>query len=274
MTMNLNLLFHRLLGAAALGVAVTASAVSPAELQKQLAAGQPLTLVDIRSRAAFQAGHIPNAINLPAPLVAQKQLPPLGKVVVYDDGLGPDTAAAAAAALNAKPGIEASALDGGFAAWESTHTAASTRAAGLAPEELPTISYAQLKHAETNNVVLVDLRTTSATAGAAFGKSAAAAAPLSDLAVEFPHARIVKSTVVPAAAKLVAGATTPPLLVLIDNGDGRSQEAARALKANGVKRFAILLGGEEMITRKGQPGLNRQGTSIVIQPPGTTTTSE
>lgn len=274
MTMNSISLKYWFLSVAVLGVTVTTSALSPAEVQKQLVAGQRLTLVDVRSQAAFQAGHIPNAINIPASLVAQKQLPPLGKVVVYDDGLGSDSAAVAAAALNAKPGIEATPLDGGFAAWESSQAAASTRAAGLGPEELPLITYAQLKRAETNDVVLVDLRVPPTTATAAATKAAAASVPLSDLAAEFPRARIVKSATSPAAAKFAEGSVTPPLLVLIDNGDGSSQAAARALKANGVKRFAILVGGEEMIARKGQPGLNRQGTSIVVQPPGTATTPQ
>lgn len=274
MTMNSFSLSRWFLSVAVLGVTVTVSAISPAEVQKQLAAGQRLTLVDIRSQVAFQAGHIPNAINIPAALVAQKQLPPLGKVVVYDDGLGSDSAAVAAAALNAKPGIEATPLDGGFAAWESSQTAASTRAAGLGPEELPLITYAQLKRAETNDVVLVDLRTAPTPATAAAPKSTAAPVPLSDLAAEFPRARIVKSAAAPAAAKLADGATTPPLLVLIDSGDGTAQATARTLKANGVKRFVILVGGEEMIARQGQPGLNRQGSSIVVQPPNATTTAK
>jgi len=272
MIMNSIPLIRLCLGLATLLASVTAWAVSPAEVQKQLAAAQPPTLVDIRSQAAFQAGHIPNAINIPASLVAQKQLPPLGKVVVYDDGLGPDTATAAAAALNAKPGIEAYPMEGGFAAWESAQNSASTRASGLTPEELPTITYDRLKHAETNNVVLVDLRKSPATVQAAAARSASAAQPLTNLATEFPRARIVKSSAASATVKNTGSPATPSLLVLIDNGDGTAQETARRLKAQGVKRFAILIGGEEMIVRKGQPGLDRQGTSIVVQQPNPTPT--
>lgn len=274
MIMKSTFLIRSLVSLAVLGVALPALAVSPAEVRKQLAAGQPVTLVDIRPQAAFQAGHIPNAINIPAPLVAQKQLPPLGRVVVYDDGLGPDTATAAAATLNAKPGIEASPLEGGFAAWETAPSAATTRAAGLTSEELPLITFDRLKHAETNNVVLVDLRKPTTARRTALAQSAATQPPLSDLASEFPHARIVKSATVPTASQFASASAAPPLLVLIDNGDGSAREAARALKANGVKRFAILVGGEEMIARQGQAGLNRQGSSIVVQPSPATTTSK
>ena len=276
MIMNPILLVHRFLCVAAVGIAVAASALTPAEVQKQLAAGKPLTFVDVRSRAAFQAGHIPNAINIPAALVAQKQLPPLGNVVVYDDGLGTETATAAATALSAKPGIAAFPLEGGFAAWESAQAAASTRASGLAPDELPLITYSQLKHAETNNVVLVDLRKRPAPAPQTLSKAAAVSA-LTDLATEFPHAKITKSPFAAPVQRLSGGgaaASVPPLLVLIDNGDGSAQETARQLKANGVKRFAILAGGEEMIVRKGEPGLNRQGSSIVVQQSDPTATTK
>jgi len=267
MIMKMLRLIQRGCAVAILSALGTALAVSPAELQKQLATGERLTLVDIRSQAAFQAGHIPNAINLPASLVPLKQLPPLGRVIVYDDGLGPDTAAAAAAALNAKPGIQAYPLEGGFAAWESMPAAPSTRAAGVATEELPIITYDQLKHAETTNVVLMDLRQPPAAARAALAQPATPAHRLTDLKAEFPHARIVKGSPAPAVSNPGGDAGPPPLLVLIDNGDGTAQRTARQLKAKGVKRFAILLGGEEMIARQGQPGLNRQGSSIVVESP-------
>jgi hypothetical protein len=52
---------------------------------------------------------------------------------------------------------------------------------------------------------------------------------------------------------------------------------ARVLKANGIKRFVVLAGGEEMIARKGQSGLDRVGSSIVVRqpgPPGTTNSTQ
>ena len=71
---------------------MAALAISPAEVQRKLSAGEKLTLIDVRPTALFKQGHIPNAINLPAAVVPHKQLPALGRVVVYDEGLGPDTA--------------------------------------------------------------------------------------------------------------------------------------------------------------------------------------
>jgi hypothetical protein len=54
------------------------------------------------------------------------------------------------------------------------------------------------------------------------------------------------------------------LLVLIDSGDGKADEMARALKANGNKRFVILAGGEEMLARKGKAGLQRSGSVVTV----------
>src|SRR5512137_1929285 len=92
---------------AAVGFVASVLAITPAEVQQKLSAGEKLTFIDVRPTALFKQGHIPNAINVPAPVVPHKQLPPLGRAVVYDEGLSPDTASAAAAALNQKVGIAA-----------------------------------------------------------------------------------------------------------------------------------------------------------------------
>lgn len=232
-----------------------------------------ITFVDVRSTVAFKIGHIPGAINVPAALVPHKQLPPLGRVVVYDDGQGGDAAKTAASALNLKPGTTAEVLDGGFPAWEMSQ-AATTKEGGMKPEMLPMITYDRLKKVQGDDVVLVDLRKTPAVAT---GKAAAkeAAAPFTDLSAEFPSARLTTSPFqIPAVAKKTASPATaaPPLLVLIDNGDGSAQEAARALKANGNTRFVILAGGEEILARKGESGLQRSGTTITVQKPSPATT--
>lgn len=234
----------------------TASAISPDQARQQLAAGQKLTFIDVRPTGLFQVSHIPNAINVPASLVPQKQLPPLGRVIVYDGGLGPDTARSAAAALGLKKGIFAEVLDGGLAAWEEARNN-TTRSGGVTREELPMISYAQLKQTAATDLILVDLRQ----ARPPIPGKTNTDPPLTDLAAEFPGVRVAHSP--PAAPKKAGSASAPqPLLVLIDNGDGAAERMARALKANGARRFAILIGGETILARKGQPGLQRLGTTV------------
>lgn len=238
-----------------------ASAITPAEAEKALSQGEQITFVDIRPAVAFKDGHIPNAINIPATLVSQKELPPLGTVVVYDDGLGADLATAAVLALNKKPGITADVLQGGYAAWTSGRSA-TTQTAGASPESISYITYDKLIQTPADHVVLVDLR------GAGSGTTQKLVAdPQSDLTAEFPGARVTKSPFeIPASKQIRASSSAePPLLVLIDNGDGSAQKMARTLKANGVKRYVILAGGDEMIKRKGQSGLDRIGSTVSVR---------
>jgi len=125
------------------------------------------------------------------------------------------------------------------------------------------ITYAELKAASPADVVLVDLRKPPAPARPSL--AAAPSAPsqlLTDLSREFPGLRLAKS--VPEKSSLaVSGA--PPLVILIDSADGAAQEAARALKAGGVRRYAILAGGELILARHGQPGLQRAASRVVPQ---------
>jgi rhodanese-related sulfurtransferase len=223
--------------------ACSASAMTVAALQQEIAAGAKITVIDLRDTLEFAQGHIPGAISVPASLCPQKHLPPLGKVVVYDDGLGRRGAVSlqnAVAALAAKPGITVDTLQGGFAAWESAE-GLTTRGRGLKPETFNYLTYAELRSA-ASDVVLLDLRKlTPAVLKVSPG--------LSDLAQEFPGKRVLSTT-----ADAADGSS---LLVLIDSGDGAAETAARALKAKGVRRYAILVGGELAIERKGKRGLER-----------------
>jgi rhodanese-related sulfurtransferase len=267
---------HKLLSLAltisgyALWLAGTSAAggVTVSELQKELAAGSKLTVIDVRTTSLFSRSHIPGAVNVPASLCAQKHLPPLGRVLVCDAGLGHDAADQAAAALAAKPGITVEILEGGFAAWESAH-AATTRAPGMKPEAPNYITYEQLKAAKAGDLVLVDLRHPASLKQelTAVNAPAQLPEPLTDLSREFPGLPLTQSPFAAQPKLKVAGggSATPPLLVLIDNGGGEAQELARTLKANGVKRYAILAGGELILSRHGQRGLQRSGPSS--QPP-------
>ncbi len=245
--------------------------VSPGEVQRAIDAGEKITFVDVRSTAVFKNGHIPGAINVPAALAPQKQLPPLGPVIVYDEGLGRETASEAADAFAQKPGISTRVLEGGFAAWESSR-ANTTKGPGLKPEETPFITYADLEKVQGDDVVLVDLRKElrQVREGANDSQSTTPPEPLTDLRKEFTKVRGVTRSPfnVPQSRQAGTSANTKPLLVLIDNGDGSAQATARQLKAYGVTRFAILAGGEVAIARKGRPGSSRSSSTIVIHRPG------
>jgi rhodanese-related sulfurtransferase len=232
-----------------------------------------ITLIDIRGNADFARAHIPGAINVPARLCEVKQLPPLGRVVVYGDGIDERPAMEAASVLNEKSGITAERLDGGISRWEALNYA-TTREMGMERENLPYVSYQQLKAMVQSNssIVLFDLRQSdganpqsqSATEGV---RASDASTPLTDLAQEFPGVRVVRSvfdpetddskrTVLSQSGELEGQKTVHSnVYVLIDRGDGSADIAARQLKAAGIKRLVILAGGEETLIRKGQSEL-------------------
>jgi rhodanese-related sulfurtransferase len=255
---------------------VAASGMSVADLQNQLAKAAKITVIDVRSPTLFAQGHIPGAINVPGSLCAQKKLPPMGKVVVCAEGLGRDDADQAAAALAAKPGITVEVLEGGFAAWESAQSL-TTRGRGMKPEAPNYITYSQLKAAKAEEVVLVDLRRRSEPMPQSRAPGAVPASqPLTDLAQEFPGLRSSRSPFdLPSAKPAKGGPSTTPIIVLIDDGDGTAQAMARKLKANGMKQYVILAGGEMILSRHGQAGLQRSGSSsgLLNQSAGTSRTT-
>jgi rhodanese-related sulfurtransferase len=226
-----------------------ASGLTVAGLQEQLTAGAKITVVDIRSPRVFSQDHIPGAINIPASLCPYKNLPPLGDVVIYGEGLGGDDIVAAAAALAAKPGLKVNVLDGGYAAWKSS-AGLTTRGPGLKRESLNYISYAHLKGLKPGSAVLLDLRK----------GPARDAQSLTDLNVEFPGMRRTVSRA--EAAQAVAGAA--PVIVLIDDGDGTAEAEARKLKAGGTHGYVILAGGEPILARHGQAGLQRNAAQSFV----------
>jgi rhodanese-related sulfurtransferase len=247
-------------------VAWTARGMEPQELAARLEAGEKITVIDVRAGALYARGHIPQAINIPAPLCPDRQLPPLGRVVVYDEGLGQTNAAFAMDALNRKPGIQAEILRGGYAGWETTQRTVAAPA-GAAREELPVITYQGLEQTTDRDVVLVDLRTVSpASEARGLVAPASAGPPLTDLKTVFPRFPVTQSPL-NIAQRTKAEKTTPPLLVLIDRNDGKAQETARLLRAAGMTRFVILAGGEEALARRGEPGLQRSGSGLMTVPP-------
>jgi len=243
--------------------AVPARAVTVAQLRDRLASGDKPVIIDIRSPSLYRREHIPDAINIPARVIARKKLPPLGEVIVYGGGLGEEDVAAAVAALNAKPGIRAEALEGGFAAWKGAH-GSTTLPPGLHEDPVRYITYDSLRRAAARDedIVLVDLRRRGG-AGGLSRQGVSSNAPV-DLSRKFPGKTVVKSPFdvpgVPGSGRLARQADAPPpLLVLIDDGDGRAREMARVLAANGARRVVVLAGGEKILERDGRPGLERIG---------------
>ena len=269
-----------------LALAIPGRAMTVSELQTQLKQGAKLVVIDIRTPIQYSREHIAGAINIPASLCENKNLPPMGKVVVYGDGLASDGAADAAAALGKKAGITAEVLQGGLAAWHSAQGVTTLRA-GLQLDTGKYISYAQLQSADPADIVLIDLRTVvtnapptspskgnSATARTTASSTSAQSVrsskipdpsvSLTDLAAAFPGVTIAKSPFEIPSAQVAGGqsAARNPLLVLIDSGDGSAQAMARTLKTNGSFRYVILAGGEAILARKGQSGLQRSSSSV------------
>lgn len=221
--------------------ASSASAFTPAALRQARAAGQRITVVDVRPPADFARAHIPGALNVPLEVLGEKRLPPLGRVAVCGDGILPDRTREAVALLNAKRGIRAEILEGGFAGWESADSP-STRAGGVEPERLHYVTYSELMKAAASSpgVVLVDLRHGE-------GKRK------TDLAARFPTAQVVRPG--PRGLGPLDAGPGRALPVVIDDGNGSAETLVRRLKAAGIRRVAILLGGEGTLEREGSTGL-------------------
>ena len=240
---------------AAFALPAACFAMTAQELKQALDASEKITIIDIRARAQFSEAHIPGAINIPAAIIEKKQLPPLGRVVVYGDGILAHKTRQALAAINAKPGINAELLEGGVKAWDSL-SLPSTETAGLKDDNLQYISYQDLKEllATDNNVVIVDLRLKNREANASNNEG------LTDIAEQFPSVEILGSNSQKNLRADVAAVITHnnsgnnSLYVLVDNGNNRAEHVARHLWAAGIKRTVVLAGGEEILSRRGFAG--------------------
>ena len=239
--------------------------ISCEELHGLMEREEQLTLIDCRDNASFQGGHILGAINIPARLCGIKSLPQVGRIVVYSDGIDELSVHEAVEALNSKPGIQAEMLEGGFLRWEALGYQ-STRAKGFREEQLPYVSYEELEKMVMNNpdVVLLDARDQGAQA--APGQSTRSlrtdipGAGPTDLISTFPGARVVRlrssvntrgvSSGLRWSGELAVNkGEHSELYVVIDSGNGVSEEVARKLRAAGIRRFVILAGGEESLVR-------------------------
>lgn len=248
------------MGMVALGFATTALAISPTELQAMLSAMRRPVVIDVRPRARYEQGHIPGAINIPAASLTRKSVSPFGQVVVYGDGIDDAPTQAAMDALARAAGVDVLQLDGGFAAWEAA-TLTTTRQAGLSDEIFEYVTIDDLSRiAEQNpDVVLLDLRPPQESDRHGVDSGI-------DLERKFPkrktvrpdHSRWRKYR----EGRIGAGEllhqrslSKKPLYVVIDEGDGAKAEAvARRLRGRGIRRIAILAGGDNALRPDGGPG--------------------
>lgn len=248
------LILFTLLAAAAL------RAATPEQLDSMLKSGVKVTVIDLRSTDDYQLSHIAGSINIPHQLVAGKRLPPLGRVVAYCDGLGSTYVAECVAALNAKPGIQAESLEGGYAAWKTfTNVTADTRQ--VSPDQPKTITYDDLKATQGVGVVLVDVRKPQAVSGKTRINLSA-----------FRQQNLPRATMMtnPAARlRAIKGkggdfSQAPSLFVVVDDDHQSAMAAAERIRAMGYQRVVVLAGGEDIIRRDGRPGLGRQGGAAPI----------
>ena len=83
---------------------------------------------------------------------------------------------------------------------------------------------------------------------------------MTDLNQEFPGLKQVRSH-----AQAVQGVSgTPSLVVLIDDGNGDAEQEARLLKLGGTHNYVILAGGELILARHGQSGLQRSASAAPV----------
>ena len=251
-----------LLAALSMGAA-PARAISVEVLAERLAAGERITLVDVRSAMIYERAHIPGAINIPARLIEGKRIPALGEVVVIGDSLKLEETRGASEALARRSGIQSDWLEGGFEAWreQGEGFAGSAATAGkLRGTTLPStyVRYADVAHAARTNpgLVLVDLRRLPGDAEHDESSPAGRLGAVGDEALrgsdlrEVPRVDARRGPSGPSddaavVARVLRMARQRPdqTFVLVDDGRGGSEALARRLRAAGLHRVRILIGG-------------------------------
>jgi 3-mercaptopyruvate sulfurtransferase SseA len=235
-------------------------ALSAAELASMMKANVQVVVIDVRNRNYYSNGHIPGAISIPAEILARKKLPRFSNVVIYGDGIHVQATNDARDALAANLGIVPQILDGGYPVWEA-YTRLSTKGGGMSDEVIPHITYQELMKIKDGDsqLTIIDLRQPGKRMG-----TNNKVQKLTDLASKFPRHQVLSADrarwskhkqghVKPGEVMPLHTFSPDVLYVLVDNGDGHLAESvARRLRGKGIKRLAILTGGEVAIETEGQ----------------------
>lgn len=261
---------------------VFAGAMSSSQLRTMLDDGR-VVVIDIRSKADFRRGHIQGSLRIPAIGLQRRSVPPFGRVVVVWDGLDEESATRAQAILDGKPGINAELLVGGYPAWTKAggYPAAANidKAANGETKwkrtSTPAMTWQQLMVlVDDPELVVIDLRHAPRRKHT---KPVTEQAELTDLAALLPNARIVapvreQRRAMKREQQSARGLdrqgvrkrhvpdwlrgqnlNADGLYVLVDLGDGRlSERVARRMRARGLKRVYMLIGGERTLASGGE----------------------
>ncbi|HKJ90806.1 MAG TPA: rhodanese-like domain-containing protein [Oceanipulchritudo sp.] len=256
-------------------VPLTAAALSVEELADRLVDGELRFLIDVRRTHSYAEGHIPNAVNIPLEHLQNRRLPRIGEVIVYGDGLGQLDMEKALQYLAAKPGIEPVLLEGGYAAWE-TRSGVTTAKETFRKRSDPTITYQNLRNNKDSDLVIYDLRK----GGGSARESLRNHFPDARIGTGSPEALLPSDRGRGGGASLMASRRNPllkgkapstdELIVLVDDDHSSAAALAQRLRAGGLKRVAVLAGGEFAMEFNGRPGFERRGQASIKMPvPGT-----
>lgn len=243
-----------------------AGAVTAAKLIELREQGLKIRLIDVRSGKRFKMGSIPGAMSIPHKVILEKNLPRLGRVVLFSDGLGDIDMDPLVRGLNQHPGIQAEILEGGYAAWldqKGTTTAKS----GVRAEDETMISYQSLETLK-QHVILVDMRPEKKKTGPlsddtvrAFCKPSSReyCSDIRDLQRRFSRKNVRGGT----GSKSQATHAPTPLIVLVDDDHATARAQKRRLRVAGYNRVVVLAGGEFAIKTKGTRGMGRVGGKVL-----------